>query len=104
MLGTCVGRAAFATRTKGPAVRAKITKLKTSVFIEMASQCAMGIAMGVAFALIVTCYPVFGMSRLLAVCPLDILMTFVGFCALTFGVGAGLTGFLFWITEDNRAA
>ena len=54
------------------------------------------------FALILTLTPAFGVSALIALGsnPHDILPTFVGTCALMFGVGAALTGLVFKLTED----
>jgi len=53
------------------------------------------------FALILTLTPAFGVSALIALGsnPHDILLTFVGTCALMFGVGAALTGLVFKLTE-----
>lgn len=77
-------------------------RLKPSVLLELASHASMGVALGLTFALILTLTPAFGVSALIALGsnPHDILLTFVGTCALMFGVGATLTGLVFKLTED----
>ena len=61
----------------------------------------MGVGLGLTLALILTLTPAFGVSALIALGsnPHDILLTFVGTCALMFGVGAALTGLVFKLTE-----
>jgi hypothetical protein len=64
--------------------------LKPSVLLELASHAAMGIALGLTFSLILIITPAFGVSALIAMGsnPHDTMLTFVGTCALMFGVGA----------------
>ena len=77
--------------------------LKPSVLLELASHAAMGIALGLAFSLIVIVIPATGVSALidLGSNPHDILLTFVATCALMFGMGAALTGLAFKMTEEG---
>ena len=86
-------------------MRTKKTKalLKPSVLLELASHGAMGVALGLTFALILILTPGFGVSPLIAASsdPHDILLTFVGTCALMFGIGAALTAIVFKVTEDR---
>ena len=72
------------------------------MLLEFASHGAMGVALGLTFALILIRTPGFGVSTLIAASshPHDILLTFVGTCALMFGMGAALTAIVFRVTED----
>ena len=77
--------------------------LKPSVLVEFASHAAMGVALGLAFSLILIMTPVFWVSALIAMGsnPHDTMLTFVGSCALTFSVGATLTAIAFRVTEQS---
>jgi hypothetical protein len=77
--------------------------LKLSVLLELASHAAMGVALGLTFSLILIITPAFGVSALIAMGsnPHDIMLTFVGTCALMFGVGAALTAIVFKVTEQS---
>ena len=77
--------------------------LKLSMLLELASHGAMGVALGLTFALILIRAPGFGVSALIAANshPHDILLIFVGTCALMFGMGAALTGLMFRATEGK---
>ena len=85
-------------RSRRPSAR-----LKASALLELASHAAMGVALGLAFSLILIMIPAFGVSALIALGsnPHDILLKFVGTCALMFGIGAALTGLVFKVTEDS---
>jgi hypothetical protein len=85
-------------RTKRPSAL-----LKRSVLLELASHAAMGVALGLTFSLILITTPAFGVRALIALGsnPHDALLTFVGTCALMFGMGAALTGLVFKVTEDS---
>ena len=77
--------------------------LKLSVLLELASHAAMGVALGLTFSLILIITLTFGVSSVIAMAsnPHDIMLTFVGTCALMFGVGAGLTAIVFKVTEQS---
>ncbi len=79
------------------------TNRKASGLLRLASDGAMGVALGLMFALIVIFTPVVGVGKLIPVGsdPYFTLLTFVGTCALMFGIGATLTGIVFIVTEDN---
>jgi hypothetical protein len=77
--------------------------IKPSVILELATHAAMGVALGLAFSLILIMTPVFGVSALIAMGSHShaTMLTFVGSCALTFGVGATLTAVAFRVTEQT---
>jgi len=72
-----------------------------ALMLEIASQGAMGVALGLTFAFMVILIPATGVSALIAKSSEDILRVFVCTCALTFGIGAAVTGFLLRITQDS---
>ena len=80
-----------------------IALLKPSVLLEFASNGAMGVALGLTFASILIYTPALGVSALIVASshPQDIQLTFVGTCALMFGVGAALTAVVFKVTEHS---
>jgi hypothetical protein len=82
--------------------RKRPASIKPSVLLEAASHSAMGIAVGLAFALIATHITALGIATLINCSPTpDIVMIkFVGTCAITFGIGATLTGLAIMLTED----
>jgi predicted cation transporter len=77
--------------------------LKLSVLLEFANHAAMGVALGLAFSLISIVIPAFGVGALIAMGsnPHDVMLRFVGTCALMFGVGAALTAIAFKVTEQS---
>jgi hypothetical protein len=77
--------------------------LKPSLLLELASNSAMGIASGLAFAFLVTHIGALGFATLMSYSPNPpaTLLTFAGTCATTFGIGAALTGVLFRLAEDD---
>jgi hypothetical protein len=77
--------------------------IKPSLLLELATHAAMGVALGLAFSLILIITPVFGVRTLIAMGsnPNDTMLTFVGTCALMFGVGATLTAIAFRVTEQS---
>ena len=77
--------------------------LQPSVLFGLASHTAMGIAMGLAFAFVLTLIDRFGVMSLIdhSVDPKTTMIVFVGSFTLAFGVGATLTGFVFMIMEDR---
>jgi hypothetical protein len=75
-----------------------------SVVLAVANHAAMGAALGLVFALIVTCTPFFGVLRLINLSddPETTMATFVGTAALMFGVGAALTGFILMMEDAEE--
>lgn len=72
--------------------------------LAVASHAAMGVALGLVFALIVTSTPLFGVLPLikLSADPAATMMTFAGTAAMMFGVGAALTGFILMMGDGER--
>jgi hypothetical protein len=64
---------------------------------------AMGVAMGLVFALVLTLTDPSGIMRVIdqSATPGATFAVFVSTVALTFGIGAALTGFVFMMTEDS---
>jgi hypothetical protein len=78
------------------------TLIKPSVLLEATSHTAMGVAVGLAFAFIVTHITALGIATLIDCSPTPdaVMLMFVGTCAITFGIGATLTGLAITLTED----
>jgi hypothetical protein len=76
--------------------------IKPSLLLEVSSHTAMGIAVGLAFAFLATHITALGIATLINESPTpDVVMRmFVGTCAITFGIGATLTGLAITLTED----
>lgn len=76
--------------------------VKHGTVLAIASHAAMGIALGLVFALILIWTPFFGVLPLINLSddPSVTMETFVGTFVLMFGVGAGLTGFVLMM-EDS---
>jgi len=74
-----------------------------SLLLRLAGHAAMGVAMGLGFALALSLIDRFGVMALVASSadPSTGMVVFVGTFALTFGVGATLTGFIFTMMEDS---
>jgi hypothetical protein len=72
------------------------------LLLEVTSHAAMGVAVGLAFAFLATHITALGIATLINYSPTpDVVMTmFVGTCAITFGIGATLTGLAITLTED----
>jgi len=66
-----------------------------SGLLKLGSHAAMGVAMGLAFALVLMLADPSGIATLIA-------HGFVGTLVLTFGIGATLTGLVFIVTEDHE--
>jgi len=64
----------------------------------------MGIAVGLAFAFLATHITALGIATLIKDSPTPdvVMITFVGTCAITFGIGATLTGLAITLTEDRN--
>jgi hypothetical protein len=76
-----------------------------ALLLELASHAAMGIAVGLAFAFMVTHIPALGISNLMrySASPTATLPVFVVTCAATFGIGATLTGLVITLFENHDA-
>ena len=75
---------------------------KPGIAIAVANHAAMGIALGLVFALILVWTPFYGVLALINLSddPSATMETFVGTVVLMFGVGAALTGFI--LTMEDR--
>jgi hypothetical protein len=73
-----------------------------SLLLEATSHTAMGIAVGLAFAFLATHITALGIATLINYSPTPdvVMIMFVGTCAITFGIGATLTGLAITLTED----
>jgi hypothetical protein len=76
--------------------------MKPSLLMEATSHTAMGVAVGLAFAFLVTHITALGIATLInySLAPDAVMLMFVGTCAITFGIGATLTGLAITLTED----
>src|ERR1700681_594580 len=76
--------------------------IKPSLLLEVASHTAMGVAVGLAFAFLITHITVLGIATLINYSPVPdaAMLMVVGTCAITFGIGATLTGLAITLTED----
>src|SRR6266478_2402923 len=77
--------------------------IKPSLLMEATSHTAMGVAVGLAFAFLVTHITALGIATLINYSPTPdaVMLMFVGTCAITFGIGATLTGLAITLTEDT---
>ena len=77
--------------------------IKPSLLLELASHGAMGVAVGLAFAFLVTHITGLGIGTLISYSadPPAALLKFAGGCAATFGIGATLTGLVITLTGDQ---
>jgi hypothetical protein len=76
--------------------------IKPSLLMEAISHTAMGVAVGLAFAFLVTHITALGIATLInySAAPDAVMLMFVGTCAMTFGIGVTLTGLAITLTED----
>ena len=74
---------------------------KPGLILAVANHAAMGVALGLVFALILIRTPFFGVLALINLSddPAVTMETFVGTVVLMFGVGAALTGFVLMTDE-----
>ena len=74
-----------------------------SVLTELASHTVMGIAVGLAFALILLAVDQYGVASFInhSAAPETTKLYFVGAVVLTFAFGATLTGVVFMFTEES---
>ena len=77
--------------------------VNSSLLLELASHGAMGVAVGLAFAFLVTHMTALGIATLINYSPnpAATLLMFAGTSATTFGIGATLTGLAISLTEDD---
>jgi hypothetical protein len=75
---------------------------KSAIALVVANHAAMGIALGLVFALILVWTPFYGVLTLINLSndPSATMETFVGTVVTMFGVGAALTGFLLTMEDD----
>jgi hypothetical protein len=71
------------------------------VVLAVANHAAMGVALGLAFALILVWTPFFGVLALIDLSddPQTTMATFLGTVVVMFGTGAALTGFILMMEE-----
>jgi hypothetical protein len=76
--------------------------IRPSLLMEAASHTVMGVAVGLAFAFVVTHINALGIATVInrSPAPDTVLLMFVGTCAIAFGIGATLTGLAITLTED----
>lgn len=77
---------------------------KSGAILAVANHAAMGVALGLVFALILVSTPFFGVLPLIRLSdnPQATMATLVGTAALMFGVGAALTGFILTMEDAER--
>jgi hypothetical protein len=77
--------------------------IRPSLLLGLASHAAMGIAMGLAFAFILTLIDTIGVMTLInhSADPKTTMLVFVGSFTLAFGIGATLTGLVFMMMEEH---
>ena len=80
--------------------------IKPSLLLEAAGHGAMGVAVGLAFAFVVTHIAASEIATFInrSPAPGAALLSFVSTCATTFGIGATLTGLVIILTEDHDAS
>jgi hypothetical protein len=78
--------------------------INPSLLLETTGHTAMGIAVGLAFAFFTTHVDALGIATLINDSPTPdvVMIMFVGTCAITFGIGATLTGLAITLTEDRN--
>jgi hypothetical protein len=83
--------------------RKRSARLNPVIMLEMANHAAMGVALGLGFALALTLTNAFGVATLIAHSrePGMTLTIFVGTFTLAFAVGATLTGFVFTMMQER---
>jgi hypothetical protein len=81
-------------------MRTRKTGQFTTFILDIAGQGTMGVALGLTFAFLVIFTPATGVHALMAASSDHVVMVFVCTCALMFGLGAALTGFVLRIMGD----
>jgi hypothetical protein len=87
-------------RTVRPTKRS--ASIKPSLLLEVAGHTVMGVAVGLGFAFLVTHVPALGLATVVNYSPAPdaAMLVLVGTCAITFGIGATLTGLAITLTKD----
>jgi hypothetical protein len=82
--------------------RRRSTILMSGIVLAVAGHAAMGVALGLVFAMILTSTPCFGVLPLinLSTDPATTMTVFVVTAVSMFGIGAALTGFI--LTMENE--
>ena len=85
--------------------RKRAAFIEPSFLVELASDAAMGVAVGLAFAFLVTHIDSLGIASLMrhSTNPSATLSLFVMTCAATFGIGATLTGLVITLIDGHDA-
>jgi hypothetical protein len=78
--------------------------IRSSVLLGLASHTAIGIAMGLSFAFVLTLIDTIGVMALInhSADPKTTIVVFVGSVTLAFGIGAKLTGLVFMMMEEEH--
>jgi hypothetical protein len=78
--------------------------IKPWLLVELASHATMGVAVGLAFAFLVTHITALDIGTFISYSqnPTGTLLMFAGTCAATFGIGATLTGLVIMLTEGDE--
>jgi hypothetical protein len=78
--------------------------IKPWALVELAAHGAMGVAVGLVFAFLVTHIAALDIGTLIntSANPTAALLSFIGTCAATFGIGATLTGLVIMLTEGDE--
>lgn len=84
-------------RTKRP-----LALLTPSILLEVATHMAMGVALGLAFAFILTHIAALGVDALIALSPENTMQVFVMTCVTTFGIGTTFTGIVFMTMKESE--
>jgi hypothetical protein len=84
-------------------MRIKTPTLLIASILKLAGHMAMGVAMGLVFALVLTLANPSGIMIVInqSATPRAMFAVFVSTAALTFGIGAALTGLVFMMTDDS---
>jgi hypothetical protein len=100
-----IWRVLAAEREPGMRARKKPSIIPNpGLVLAVANHAAMGIALGLVFALILIRTPLFGVLALINLSddPSATMATFVGTVILMFGIGAALTGFVLTMEDGNE--
>jgi hypothetical protein len=78
--------------------------IKPGALVGLAAHGTMGVAVGLAFAFLVTHIAALDIGTLInySANPTATLLSFMGTCAATFGIGATLTGLVIMLTEGDE--
>jgi len=76
--------------------------LTPSILLEVATHMAMGVALGLAFAFILTHIAALGVDALIALSPENTMQVFVMTCVTTFGIGTTFTGIVFMTMKESE--